>query len=336
MRKQTGRRRDVMVVGVTDKNGFPASGLRMLLLSGAQMTARTGGALVLVSFGEPGEAMRRLAKRCHVAHLITVEESQETLPDACQADVLCKLAEERRALALLFLSNLAGRMLAGEVAARTDAMIVTDVTDVKVLARDRRVVWNKAAFGGFLLTQITGLDDCLRIGVLQPKEVAGDDALQKPAREMHEETVSAKAFSGALPFSIPKLLYRRKKPALDLEHADVIVAGGRGMKGPEGFALLQELADALGGVVAASRFAVDQGWIGKECLVGQSGKTVRPRLYIACGISGSVQHITGMRNADCVVSVNTDKKALIFNVSDFCIIGNAFEIVPQLTKLAQA
>ena len=115
----------------------------------------------------------------------------------------------------------------------------------------------------------------------------------------------------------------------DIGSADVIVAGGNGA-GPEGFALIQELADLLHGAVGASRIAVDKGWAPHSRLIGQSGRTVAPRLYINCGISGSVQHIVGMRDAACVVSINKDPRALIFNVSDYGIVGDLHRVLPEM------
>jgi electron transfer flavoprotein alpha subunit len=221
-----------------------------------------------------------------------------------------------------------GRDLASSIATRVRTGLTADCTELAIDPKKKILAATRPTFGGNLMATILCRSQRPQMATVRPR------VLPMPELQPGRSGELIRAELGMTEDEVPvKLL--RFEPAeggADIEYADVIVAGGRGMGGPEGFAKLERLAGALGGVVGATRPVVDAGWIGYEHQVGQTGKTVRPKLFVAAGISGAVQHRVGMNGSDFILAINTDPKAPIFQIADLSIVGDAAEVIPELTR----
>jgi electron transfer flavoprotein alpha subunit len=242
-------------------------------------------------------------------------------------DAVETLLKQTGPAALLVLSTNAGKDTASRVAVRLDGGLVTEASDIA--SQDGALVVQSPKFGGSIISSIGfqradyQIIVCRANSFTARNEPGKGEVVELPAPTRTdfparvEERVSAEAGK------------------LTVEEASIIVSGGRGLGGPEHFDIIEALADALGGAVGASRAAVDAGWIPHAHQVGQTGKTVTPQLYIACGISGAIQHKVGMRSAGIIVAINKDANAPIFEFSDLGVVGDLFGIVPELTKLVK-
>ncbi|MDK2928214.1 MAG: electron transfer flavoprotein alpha subunit [Bacillota bacterium] len=243
------------------------------------------------------------------------------------ADVLVPVLQERQPDIVLFGATALGRDLAPRLAARLGTGLTADCLDL-ALDPQGLLVQTKPSYGGNVLVHITiprhrpqMTTVRPRVFPLPPLERARQGKLTRLTVDLVEDQISLKVLE-VVPLP---------QPAVRLEDAAVVVAGGRGMGSKENFQLLEELARVLGGVVGATRPPVDEGWIGADRQIGQSGKTVAPRLYIACGLSGVVQHTVGMQKADVVVAINKDPHAPIFDLATYGIVGDVKDILPALT-----
>ncbi len=230
-----------------------------------------------------------------------------------------------------------GRDLAGSVATSLGTGLTADCTqlamgEVKNVPH-KLLMATRPAFGGNVIATILCKNHRPQMATVRPR-VFTMPAPDLGARgEIVTEPVTAQEESARAEI-IEYILNEAGKANLD--YADVIVAGGRGLGGPAGFSLLQELANELGGVVGSSRACVDAGWISYEHQVGQTGKTVRPKLYIAAGISGAIQHKVGMQNSDFILAINRDPHAPIFEVATVGIVGDLFDVIPSMMKEIRA
>ncbi|HCC01791.1 MAG TPA: electron transfer flavoprotein subunit alpha/FixB family protein [Ruminococcaceae bacterium] len=235
---------------------------------------------------------------------------------------------------VLYGATAIGRDLAPRVAARVGTGLTADCTKLEVDAETKDLRMTRPAFGGNIMATILCPEHRPQMATVRPGVM--EKAKPQAGFKAPVEVVDLKIGAEHKNVDVVKII-KKVSNKIDIQDAKILVAGGRGMGKPENFKMLRELADVLGGEVASSRACVDAGWVEKDIQVGQTGKTVRPSLYIACGISGAIQHLAGMEESDLIIAINKDQYAPIFEVADYGIIGDALTIVPELTaKLKEA
>jgi len=236
------------------------------------------------------------------------------------SEVMADYANESGADLLLFANSSMGRDLAPRVAAKLDAGIAVDCVGFTFENGD--VIATRPVYAGKALTDVK-INAAKKIFTIRPNTYN----LSEPTDASAEVTVKE---VDSVNTSVKVVELKKTSDKLDVAEASIIVSGGRGKGGPENYPMLEELAGMLGGAVGASRAAVDAGWRPHSDQVGQTGKTVSPNLYIACGISGAIQHMAGMRTSKFIVAINKDAEAPIFTIADYGITGDLFEVVPAL------
>lgn len=229
---------------------------------------------------------------------------------------------------VLFGASSIGRDLAPRVSARIHTGLTADCTKLEIDPETKLLNMTRPAFGGNIMATILCADHRPQMATVRPGVMQALEACDKVGTV---EKFAVEFTPADMNVEICEIVKTDKK-AVDITDAKILVAGGRGLGSAEGFAPLKELADVLGGEVAASRAAVDSGWIEKDRQVGQTGKTVRPDLYVACGISGAIQHAAGMEESEFIVAINKEESAPIFGICDLGIVGDLNKIVPKLTE----
>jgi len=237
---------------------------------------------------------------------------------------LAGLVRQEKPEVLILSATAQGRDLAPRLAARIQAGLLQDCTRLEV-DDQRRIVGTRPVFAGKALEQTLAENSELAVVTVRPRAVPVCFASETSPQIVNVTPQSTSCHAQV------KEVVRQVLDTVELTEADIVVSGGRAMKGPEGFKVLEELARVLSGAVGASRAAVDAGWRDHQSQVGQTGKTVAPALYIACGISGAIQHLVGMIGSRCIVAINKSKDANIFKVADYGLVGDLFELVPLLT-----
>lgn len=245
------------------------------------------------------------------------------------ADVITGVINKHKPSIVLIGATPMGRDLASRVAARIGAGLTADCTGLEIDPAERLLMQTRPAFGGNIMATILCRHARPQMATVRPKVMKKAPAQEGRQAQVVREQVHLTERS--ILTRIVETIREESGERVNLQDAEIIVSGGRGMRKPENFAILRELAEVLGAAVGASRAAVDAGWMPAYHQVGQTGKTVQPKLYVACGISGAVQHLAGMGSSDCIVAINSDPSAPIFDVATYGIVGDLFEVVPALT-----
>jgi electron transfer flavoprotein alpha subunit len=251
---------------------------------------------------------------------------QAPLPQP-RVDVLARLVRDQGFETVLFANSVLAADVAAGLAARLDAGLNWDLTDI--VAEDGRLVGKRPALQDSVYVDVGWTSEprlaLFRSGSFDPNATGGSAEIEDLQVELEDFSTVAQMIDQA----------HEESEGPSIEEAQIIVAGGRGLGGPENFTLVEELAKALGGAVGATRAVVDAGWYPYSTQVGQTGKSVSPKLYIACGISGAIQHKVGMQSSGVIVAINKDANAPIFEFSDLGVVGDVHEIVPKLTELVR-
>jgi electron transfer flavoprotein alpha subunit len=314
-----------VLVFVEVRGGEIKKGALEALGLGKRLAAEGGGTMAAVAVGKNFAPLIPVIAGRGASAVYTAEgDALELYAVEPYTAAVVRAAERAGAGTILFSATAMGKDLAPRVAARTGSAYLADVVEAKV--EGDRLVVTRPLYAGKALFRL-GAPAAKAVVSARPNVfpagggAAGGQA-ETAAIDVSDVPVRARTVS----------FHGAQQETVDVAEADIIVSGGRGLKGPENFPLVFELAKALGAGVGASRAVVDAGWIDHDHQVGQTGKTVSPTLYIACGVSGAIQHLAGMRTSKCIVAVNKDADAPIFKVADYGLVGDVFEILPRLTE----
>ncbi len=310
---------EVLVLAETSGSGVRKTAFELLT------AARRLGEPSAVVFGDATDDVVAALGEYGASKVYAVPAAEATeflsLP---KAEALVELAGRVSPVAVLVSSGPEGKDVAARVAVRLDAGIVTDAVDVA--AEDGSVVATQNVVSGRFLARTKVLRGPAVL-TIRPNAIGAEAAATTPTVETVDVTFSDEAKTARITESAPRSGTGRP----ELIDSAFVVAGGRGVGSPEGFAVVEELADALGAAVGASRTVTDAGWAPHELQVGQTGKTIAPQLYVAAGISGAIQHRAGMQSSKTIVAVNKDSKAPIFAIADLGVVGDLHTVLPALT-----
>jgi electron transfer flavoprotein alpha subunit len=317
-----------LLVLIDHSHGKPRKVSLQMLTAARKIAAETGETIAAAWLGEGAAANVDTLGAYGAAKVYTWDsadaEGYVTLP---QVEALQRIIDDNDVSQLFFASSNFAKDVAARLAIRVDAGVVTDCTDLKV--EDGTVVGVKEVFGGDLITNARVAEGKFPMWGISANAFAGEEADGgSPETVPLDITLSEDAQRSKV--TEREIQSGGDRP--DIGEAAIVVSGGRGLGEEEGFRLMEDLADALGAGVGASRAATDAGWYPHRYQIGQTGRTVSPSLYIASGISGAIQHRAGMQTAQHIVAVNKDPEAPIFQIADFGVVGDLYDVVPKLIE----
>ncbi|EQK41386.1 electron transfer flavoprotein subunit alpha/FixB family protein [Paraclostridium bifermentans] len=301
-----------------------------LLGEGRKLADEIGVNLCAILLGKNVDSM---AKELVAYGADTVYTADDELLEKFTTDAYTKVItdaiNEFKPEIVLYGATHIGRDLAPRIASRVSTGLTADCTKLEIDPDDKKLKQTRPAFGGNIMATIICPNTRPQMSTVRPGVM--EKAEKNDSRDGKIVPMSFNLSKDDIRVEVIKTV-KTKKDLVSLTDANIIVSGGLGMGSPEGFEMLKQLADKLGGVVGASRAAVDAGWIDHSHQVGQTGTTVKPNLYIACGISGAIQHLAGMQNSDFIIAINKNETAPILDIADYGIVGDVKDIVPLLTE----
>lgn len=303
-----------------------------LLGKGKELATTLGVELTALLLGHNVDDM---AKSC-LAHgadkVVAVDNAAlAQYTTATYTKAIVELVNDRKPEVLILGATNIGRDLGPRISARLETGLTADCTALDIHDEEKYLLMTRPAFGGNLMATIKCTKTRPQMSTVRPGVFAMVEADESNVDLAKVEKVAVEFPADVADVKVIEVV-KHLKEILDISEAEVLVSGGRGVGSKENFALLQQLADVMGGVVCGSRPAIESGWIDKNLQVGQTGKTVKPKIYIACGISGSIQHLAGMSDSEYIIAINKDPEALITTVADLTLVGDLNKVIPQLIE----
>jgi len=274
------------------------------------------------------EGAHELVKRGADKVFVYDDPALKVTRDDPYTGLLARCCREEKPSIFLIGATSIGRSLGPRVAARLETGLTADCTSLDIDPETGLLMQTRPAYGGNIMATIVTPNGRPQMATVRYKMFPEAKPVEAPKGVVVNKAVNMKSVRDR----IKVLGFEEAKEELSITEADIVVSGGLGMGEPKGFELMRQLADALGGAVGASRPTVDEGWIDYRHQVGLSGRTVRPQVYVACGISGAVQHQAGMKTSDVIIAVNKDREAPIFKVSSLGVVGDLYEVIPRLIE----